>query len=45
MSAQTLICKCSVSNIINMSNFHPLEVVGRGSETQPEVGANLNKLT
>ena len=27
----------------NMSNFHPLEVVGRGSETQIQVGENLNK--
>ena len=25
-----------------MSNFQPLEVVGRGSETQPQVGENLN---
>ena len=29
------------SNTI-MSNFHPLEVVGRGSETQLRVGENLN---
>ena len=28
-----------------MSNFHPLEVVGRGSETQLKVGENLNELT
>ena len=27
-----------------MSNFHPLEIVGRGSETQLQVGENLNKL-
>ena len=27
----------------NMSNFQPLEVVDRGSETQPQVGENLNK--
>ena len=27
-----------------MSNFHPLEVVGRGSETQLQVGENLNCL-
>ena len=27
-----------------MSNFHPLEVVGRGSETQLQVGENLNKV-
>ena len=25
-----------------MSNFHPFEVVGRGSETQLQVGENLN---
>ena len=25
-----------------MSNFHPLEVGGRGSETQLQVGENLN---
>ena len=29
----------------NMSNFQPLEVVDRGSETQPQVVKNLNKLT
>ena len=28
-----------------MANFQPLEVVGRGSETQLQVGKNLNKLT
>ena len=28
-----------------MSNCHPLEVVGRGSETQLQVGENLNKIT
>ena len=27
-----------------MSNFQPLEVVGRGSETQPQVVENSNKL-
>ena len=33
------------SNIsLNMSNFHPLEVVGRGSETQLQVGENSNSL-
>ena len=26
-----------------MNNFHPLEVVGRGSETQLQVGENLDK--
>ena len=28
-----------------MSNFHPLEVVGRGSDTQLQVGENLNQIT
>ena len=28
-----------------MSNFHPLEVVSRGSETQLQVGEKLNELT
>ena len=28
-----------------MSNFQQLEVVGRGSETQFQVGENLNKST
>ena len=28
---------------IIINNFHPLEVVGRGSETQLQVGKNLNK--
>ena len=28
-----------------MCNFQPLEVVGRGSETQLQVAAKLNKLT
>ena len=28
-----------------MSNFNPPEVVGRGSETQLQVGENLNKIT
>ena len=27
-----------------MHNFHPLEAVDRGSETQLQVGENLNKL-
>ena len=27
------------------SNFHSLEVVGRGSETQLEVGENWNEVT
>ena len=29
----------------NMSNFQPLEVVDRGSETQLQVVENLNKST
>ena len=29
-------------NETNVINFHPLEVVDRGSETQLEVGENLN---
>ena len=28
-----------------MSNFHPLEVVGRGSETQLQAVENLKKVT
>ena len=28
----------------NMHNFHPLEVVDRGSETQLQMGENQNKL-
>ena len=28
-----------------MSNFYPLEVVGRNSETQIQVGENLNWVT
>ena len=27
-----------------MSNIHPLEVVGRGGETQLQVGENLDKI-
>ena len=29
----------------NTNNFQPLEVVDRGSETQPQVVKNLKKLT
>ena len=40
--------KCVLKNqdlqITNISNFHPFEVVGRGSETQFQVGENLNYL-
>ena len=35
------ISKCLVSNETLMSNFHPLEIVGRDSETQLQVGENL----
>ena len=30
---------------LNMSNFHPIEFVGRGSLTQLGVGENLGKIT
>ena len=30
-----------ISNKTHMSNFHPLEVVGRGRGTQLQVGENL----
>ena len=33
--------KCSVLNWTDMSNCHPLEVVGRGSETKLQVGEIL----
>ena len=40
------ICECFGLKLnTNTSNFHPLEVVGRGSETQLQVGENLNYLT
>ena len=31
-------------NKTNMSNYHPPDVVGRGSETQLQVGDKLNHL-
>ena len=31
-----------VPNYASMDNFHPSEVVGRGSETQLQVGENLS---
>ena len=34
-----------VLNLPNMNNFHPLEVAGRGSETQLQVGKNLKSIT
>ena len=30
---------------LNIINFQTLEIVNRGSETQPQVVENLNKLT
>ena len=34
-----------ISNLLNMSSFHPLEVVDRGSEAQLQVGKiKLNNL-
>ena len=30
---------------LNMRNFHPLEVVGRGSQTQLQVGEKSNNIT
>ena len=45
VSLNIKICKCLVLNEINMSNFHPLEVVCRGSETQLQVDENLNEIT
>ena len=36
------ISKCLVSHSTNMSNFYPLEVVRRGSETELQVGENSN---
>ena len=38
------IFKCLFSNLIDITNFHPLEVVGRGSKTQLQVGAIFFKL-
>ena len=38
------IYKCLVSIVTNVSDFNPLKVVGRGSNTQLQVGENLNYL-
>ena len=32
-------------NNIYTKNFHPFEIVGRGSETELQVGENWNKIT
>ena len=37
------IFKCLVSKLTNISNCHPFDVVGRGSETQLQMGENLNR--
>ena len=40
------ICNFLVSILkINVSNFHPLEIVGCGGESQIQVGENLNLKT
>ena len=39
------ICKFFCPDETKMSDLQSLEVVGRGSETQLQVGENLNKLT
>ena len=36
--------KCLVSNYTNVSNFNPLEVAGRGSDAQLQVGDNWNRI-
>ena len=38
------ICNFFVLNFTNMINFRPLKVVGRGSETQLQVGDNFNEM-
>ena len=38
------ICNCFVSKEANMTNFHPLEAVARGSETQLQGGENLDRI-
>ena len=45
MSVFTSRCAIVRHHIKHLSNFHPLEVVGRGSETQLQVGENWNKTT
>ena len=36
--------KCLVPSLPKMSDFYPLGVLGRSSETQLQVGENLNYL-
>ena len=47
MSVQTSIFANAWFQIKHLynSNFHPFEVVGRGSERQLQVGKNLNYVT
>ena len=45
MPYYNLISNALVLNEANMSNFHSLEVVCLGSETQRKVDENLNKIT
>ena len=40
LNIQQIISKYPVLNETNISNFYPLEVVGRDSETQLQVGEN-----
>ena len=32
------------SHSTNVSNFHPLDVMGRGSDAQLQVGEHINKI-
>ena len=41
MCLNITICKYLAPNSTIMSNAHPLQVVGRGSEIQLQVGENL----
>ena len=45
MTVQTSKFADVLSKIKQMSDFHPLEVVDRDSETQPQMVENLNKLS
>ena len=38
------ICKCFISHNANVSNFHPLDIVDRDSETQYQVDNKLNTM-
>ena len=45
MRLNITICKYLCLNQANISIFRTLEVVGRGSETQLQVGKHFNELT